>query len=71
MRLDTDWYESTAAELDVLWPRVVAGGLMLVDDYFVWGGARKAVDNWIRRDNITRGVFRDHHRGMHVWKIDS
>jgi O-methyltransferase len=44
LRLDTDWYESTAHELRHLLPRVVDGGLLLVDDYGQFTGARQAVD---------------------------
>ncbi len=44
LRLDTDWYESTAHELRHLLPRVVDGGLLLVDDYGQFVGARQAVD---------------------------
>ena len=44
LRLDTDWYESTKAELDVLYPRLSPGGILLVDDYGDWQGARQAVD---------------------------
>ena len=40
LRLDTDWYASTRHELDHLWDRVPAGGLVLFDDYGYWEGAR-------------------------------
>jgi hypothetical protein len=46
LRLDTDWYESTRHELEHLWPRVVAGGVLIVDDYGHWAGAREAVDEY-------------------------
>ena len=46
LRLDTDWYESTKLELEVFWPRLQPGGIMMVDDYGHWGGARKAVDEY-------------------------
>ena len=46
LRLDTDWYESTKAELEVLWPRLQPGGILMIDDYGHWGGARKAVDEF-------------------------
>ena len=36
LRLDTDWYESTLKELQVLWPRVVPGGYMVLADYHSW-----------------------------------
>jgi len=47
LRLDTDWYESTRHELEHLVPRIVNGGVLLIDDYGHWSGARKAVDEWI------------------------
>lgn len=46
LRLDTDWYESTRAELEYLYPRLVVGGVLIVDDYGHWKGARKAVDEY-------------------------
>jgi O-methyltransferase len=48
LRLDTDWYESTIAELNILYPRLEQGGVLIVDDYGYWGGARKAVDEYFR-----------------------
>ena len=46
LRLDTDWYESTRRELVHLWPRLVSGGVLIVDDYGYWRGARRAVDEF-------------------------
>ena len=48
-RLDTDWYESTAHELEHLYPRIAAGGLLIIDDYGEFLGARKAVDEYLER----------------------
>lgn len=47
LRLDTDWYESTRVELEVLYPLVAPGGVVLIDDYGHWDGARKAVDEFL------------------------
>lgn len=44
LRLDTDWYASTRHELVHLEPRLQQGGVLIVDDYGHWDGARKAVD---------------------------
>jgi O-methyltransferase len=44
LRLDTDWYESTKAEMDHLYPRLSPGGVLIVDDYGHWEGARRAVE---------------------------
>mmetsp|Transcript_4971 Transcript_4971/g.13232 ORF Transcript_4971/g.13232 Transcript_4971/m.13232 type:complete len:309 (-) Transcript_4971:752-1678(-) len=46
LRLDTDWYDSTKAELDVFWDRLQSGGILLVDDYCMWKGATTAVDQF-------------------------
>ena len=46
LRLDTDWYHSTKAELEILWDRLQSGGILLVDDYCSWQGARTAVDQF-------------------------
>jgi O-methyltransferase len=46
LRLDTDWYQSTRHELVHLYPRLVAGGVLIVDDYGHWEGARRAVDEY-------------------------
>jgi hypothetical protein len=46
LRLDTDWYESTRHELTHLLPRLVPGGVLIVDDYGHWAGCRQAVDEY-------------------------
>jgi hypothetical protein len=47
LRLDTDWYESTRHELTHLFPLLGEGGILIVDDYGHWEGARKAVDEYL------------------------
>ncbi len=49
LRLDTDWYESTRHELEHLYPRLSPGGVLLLDDYGYWEGARRAVDEWLEQ----------------------
>ena len=46
LRLDTDWYASTKHELEQLYPRLVEGGVLIVDDYGHYEGARRAVDEY-------------------------
>jgi hypothetical protein len=46
LRLDTDWYQSTHHELVHLYPLLVPGGILIIDDYGHWEGARKAVDEY-------------------------
>jgi hypothetical protein len=52
LRLDTDWYESTKKELDVLYPRLQKGGILIIDDYGHWAGAKKAVDEYFAEQPI-------------------
>lgn len=52
LRLDTDWYSSTRHELIHLFPRVVPGGVVIIDDYGHWMGARKAVDEYLSDNGI-------------------
>jgi O-methyltransferase len=47
LRLDTDWYESTRHELETLYDRLVVGGMLIIDDYGHWSGARQAVDEFV------------------------
>lgn len=46
LRLDTDWYESTKHELINLYPKLVVGGVLIIDDYGYWLGAKLAVDEY-------------------------
>jgi O-methyltransferase len=51
LRLDTDWYESTRHELVHLFPRLVGGGVIIVDDYGHWRGARRAVNEYFTTEH--------------------
>lgn len=52
LRLDTDWYESTRQELIHLFPRLSPGGVIIIDDYGHWQGARQAVDEYLQEHKI-------------------
>lgn len=52
LRLDTDWYESTKIELQVLYPRLVIGGVLIIDDYGAFSGCKKAVDEYFPLKNF-------------------
>jgi hypothetical protein len=49
LRLDTDFYSSTAIEFEVLYPRLVSGGILIVDDYGMFQGSRRATDEYLAR----------------------
>jgi len=46
LRLDTDWYNSTYHEMLHLYPRLTKSGVLIIDDYGHWVGAKKAVDDY-------------------------
>ena len=46
LRLDTDYYSSTAHEMAHLYPRINPGGVLIVDDYGDFVGAKAAVDEY-------------------------
>lgn len=52
LRLDTDWYESTRHEMEHLFPRLVKGGVLIIDDYGHWQGARQAINEYIQEKNL-------------------
>lgn len=51
LRLDTDWYESTRHELIHLYPRLVKYGVLIIDDYGHWKGAKDATDEFFTHSN--------------------
>lgn len=58
LRLDTDFEDSTSAELHYLYPTVSNGGVIIIDDYGHWHGAKKAVDIFLDRErNSGRNHF--------------
>lgn len=53
LRLDTDWYESTKHEMKFLFPKLSKRGVLIIDDYGHWAGAKKAVDEYLKNNKIT------------------
>jgi hypothetical protein len=58
LRLDTDWYESTRHELIHLFPLLSKGGVLIIDDYGHWAGARKAVDEFFEQQQLSGMLHR-------------
>lgn len=52
LRLDTDWYESTLHEFTHLYPRLSPGGIIIIDDYGHWQGAKGATEEYLRDNKI-------------------
>jgi O-methyltransferase len=54
LRLDGDWYESTITCLEAFYPKIAAGGIVIIDDYHTWDGCARAVHEF-----LSRGSFPD------------
>ena len=69
LRLDTDWYESTQHELRHLFPRLVPGGVLIIDDYGHWQGARQAVDEYLAAQRVALLLHRIDYSGRCAIKL--
>ena len=49
VNIDVDLYEATKVALELMYPRVVSGGVIAVDDYEGFPGAKKAIDEFLEQ----------------------
>ncbi len=47
--IDVDWYEPVITCLERIFPALVVGGSIILDDYEDWSGCRKATDEYLQR----------------------
>lgn len=59
LRLDTDWAASYEWAFEHLYPRVVPGGIVMLDDYWWWPGATNATDAFLARPE-NAGIYLNH-----------
>ena len=52
LRLDTDIYKTTKKQLEILYEKLVTGGVLHIDDYGICPGVKTAVDNFFSNKNI-------------------
>lgn len=57
LRVDVDWYQPTRSCLELLAPLVSPGGIIIVDDYGSWAGAKQAVDEYLEGSAKISGMF--------------
>jgi O-methyltransferase len=63
LRLDTDWFESTYHELRYLYPLLIERGILILDDYGHWKGAKEAVDRYFSEQSIKALLHRIDYTG--------
>lgn len=67
LHVDADWYESTRLVLGAFYDRVATGGFLVVDDYGVWPGCRRAVDEFLAERKVAPQIIRSDYAGVAVW----
>jgi hypothetical protein len=68
LRLDTDWYASTKKEMEVLYPKLNFGGVLIVDDYGHWKGSKTAVDEYFEGQGISPKIEQIDYTGIKIIK---
>lgn len=67
--IDVDWYEPVMTCLERVFPQLVVGGSIVLDDYHDWGGCRKATDEFLR--GVTGSFKLDDRAGsLKITKVD-
>ena len=68
LRLDTDWYESTKIELQILYPLLSEKGVLIIDDFGYWEGAQKAVIEYFTQNDNHQFLHRIDYTGRLIIK---
>jgi hypothetical protein len=53
----------TTRELQILYLRLLVGGVLIIDDYGYWAGAREAVDEYFKKYNTGPFLVYDDYTG--------
>lgn len=71
LRLDGDLYESTKICLEYLYPKISKGGYIVIDDYTSLEGCKKAVHEYLQKNNLTPNIIPvPGGLGPVYWKVD-
>jgi hypothetical protein len=68
LHIDGDWYDSVTACLEALYDRVSPGGVVQIDDYGDWEGARNAVRDFFTRRGASPRLFYIDYTGRYFIK---
>lgn len=58
LRIDGDWYDSTMCCLDSLFPRIIPGGILIIDDYGTWDGCTRAMHDYLALNKRPEAIER-------------
>jgi len=57
LRLDADWYDSMYLCLENLFPLISKGGLLIIDDYYIWEGTSRAVHDYLSKYKLGNKIY--------------
>lgn len=66
--VDVDWHEPVMTCLRRVFPNLVLGGSIILDDYHDWGGCRKATDEYLR-EVAGQFVLDDSARSLKITRV--
>lgn len=68
LHLDCDLYKSVKFCLEKLYESVIPGGVIIIDDYGHWKGAKKAVDEFIEKNKLRIKLVKIDYTGVYFQK---
>ena len=68
LHLDADWYDSTMTCLESLFPKVAKGGIIILDDYYIWDGCSRAVHDYLSKNKLTERIDKAYSCGCYIVK---
>jgi O-methyltransferase len=68
LRLDGDWYDSIKVCLEQLFPMLVDGGLIIIDDYYAWDGCSKAIHDYLSEIKSPSRIYQWNHTIAYIIK---
>ncbi|MFY0625979.1 MAG: class I SAM-dependent methyltransferase [Reichenbachiella sp.] len=67
--IDCDWYSSVMTCLEQIEPHMSLNGVMIIDDYYVWSGCKKAIDEYFDDNRKSAYKFYTRQDKLHIEKI--
>lgn len=68
--IDVDWHDPVKHSLEQIYPKLVLNGSIILDDYYDWGGCRKAVDEFLK-NKIDEVLIDQTYGSLKITKIKS
>lgn len=68
--IDCDWYSSVMTCLKQIEPNLTKGGIIIIDDYYVWSGCKTATDDYFKDEIRKKYSFQKKNLRLILKKIN-